>query len=189
MNLFSNLLHINKEYLKMVLRPGDLAVDATLGRGHDALFMAGLVGSGGKVVGFDIQPEALEASRQSFLQAGINQYVFHLAGHENMKDFVKEKARAVVFNLGYLPGSDKTVITRRDTTAQALGQALEILAEGGILSVMFYPGHEGGSEEWEENGPFLSSLDKGVFEVLRIQHMNRREGAPFLVLIYRKKEG
>lgn len=34
---------------------GGLAVDATVGNGHDLAFLARMVGEGGGVIGFDIQ--------------------------------------------------------------------------------------------------------------------------------------
>lgn len=48
------------------------AVDATLGGGRDALFLASLVSEGGKVYGFDIQPEAVSRSRGLFEKNGLS---------------------------------------------------------------------------------------------------------------------
>ena len=41
-----------------ILRPGDSAVDATAGNGHDSLLMAQLVGPEGSVTAVDVQPQA-----------------------------------------------------------------------------------------------------------------------------------
>lgn len=61
------------------------AVDATLGGGRDALFLASLVSEGGKVYGFDIQPEAVSRSRGLFEKNGLSDRCeFFNAGHENM---------------------------------------------------------------------------------------------------------
>ena len=68
------------------------------------------------------------------------------------------------FNLGWLPGSDKSVITRAQSTLPAL-KALEALfrrrAEDGhdsLLNVLSYRGHEGGSVEYAAVGKFFNSL-------------------------------
>ena len=51
------------------LTPGGIAIDATVGNGHDTVFLAEQVGSGGKVYGFDIQQTALESARTRLIQA------------------------------------------------------------------------------------------------------------------------
>jgi hypothetical protein len=49
-----------------------------------------------------------------------------------------------IFNLVYLPGGDKTVITVPRTTELALQAASRILSSGGLISVLVYIGHPGG---------------------------------------------
>jgi hypothetical protein len=57
------------------------------------------------------------------------------------------KASAVVFNLGYLPGGEKSITTSAESTLGALDAALELLRPGGIISLLVYVGHAGGEEE------------------------------------------
>lgn len=52
--------------------------------------------------------------------------------------------RLVAFNLGYLPGGDKEIITRSETTLLALEAAKRILIPGGLISIVVYVGHPGG---------------------------------------------
>ena len=52
--------------------------------------------------------------------------------------------RLVAFNLGYLPGGDKTVITKSETTLLGMEAATRIVAAGGVISIMVYVGHPGG---------------------------------------------
>lgn len=52
--------------------------------------------------------------------------------------------RLVTFNLGYLPGGDKNLITKVDTTLQALQAASNVLQPGGLISIVAYVGHPGG---------------------------------------------
>ena len=71
--------------LQAVVQEGDVVIDATVGNGHDTLFLASRVGSGGKVYGFDIQEQALDSAYRRLQQAGEEQQVFlYHAGHETM---------------------------------------------------------------------------------------------------------
>jgi SAM-dependent methyltransferase len=129
------------------LRRGDWAVDATVGNGHDTTFLLSCVGEGGRVFGFDIQPAALAATAQ---RVGPHVTLFE-AGHETLRAHLPHEASgqigAVMFNLGYLPGSDKATITRPQTTLAALTQAVELLRDGGVVSIMIYAAHAGGADE------------------------------------------
>ena len=49
----------------------------------------------------------------------------------------------VCFNLGYLPWTDKAVMTTPATTRAAVQAGLDCLKPGGVLSVISYLGHEG----------------------------------------------
>ena len=132
-----------------VLREGDLAIDATAGNGHDTLFLAQQVGESGRVVAFDLQEDAIRATRERLESAGVAERVSLVHGsHALLGGQVgKGEAAVAMFNLGYLPGGDHGVITQKEETLKALGQALEVLREGGLLSVICYPGHPGGFEE------------------------------------------
>lgn len=168
------------------LIPGAVAVDATLGNGRDALFLARLVGKGGEVHGFDIQPEAIESTRRTFASAGVSMENVHLhqVGHECMQDHVPPHASrqllAVMFNLGYLPGGNREVVTRPETTCMALRQAAGMLSSGGILAVAVYPGHEGGAAEGSAAQEFFSSLGK-TWSKLEFRNARTLRPVPFLL--------
>ena len=133
-----------------VLTPGAVAVDATVGNGHDTLFLAEQVGARGRVYGFDCQAAAIVSTRKRLAQAKMLDRVNLIqAGHETLQSHLAAEARllAVMFNLGYLPGSDKQYITRAETTLAALEQACALLAPGGRISLVLYTGHAGGPEE------------------------------------------
>jgi predicted methyltransferase len=137
------------ETVRDVIRPGETVVDATVGNGHDTLLLAQTVGAEGMVYGFDVQEEALHATRRRLLEAGIGEGRVRLiqAGHEEMADHVRGPVGAVMFNLGYLPGGDHARTTRVPTTLCALQQAISLLRRGGVISVVCYRGHPGGMEE------------------------------------------
>ncbi|MCP5535651.1 MAG: methyltransferase domain-containing protein [Akkermansiaceae bacterium] len=147
-----------------IVLPGDRVVDATLGNGHDALFLARCVGEYGKVIGFDVQRAAIDSSRQRLTESGINDAVYelHLASHSELSKHVSGELSAVMFNLGYLPGGDKTQITQVDSTLKALGDALVKLKQGGLLTVMCYPGHAGGDDEADAVKSFFTDPPHAV---------------------------
>ncbi|MEM9172243.1 MAG: class I SAM-dependent methyltransferase [Pseudomonadota bacterium] len=138
--------------LAKILTPGDHAIDATCGNGYDTCFVAQQVGPTGRVLGIDIQPEAIRATRGALEQAGCSgQSILVQDSHANMMAIADEHGlhapMAVMFNLGYLPGTDKRITTTVDTTIQALNAARALLAPGGALSVMSYRGHSEGAHE------------------------------------------
>ena len=61
-------------------------------------------------------------------------------GHQNMDKYVSEKGRvkAVMFNLGYLPGGDHNISTKPSTTIDAIKKAMNIIATGGLISIVVY---------------------------------------------------
>lgn len=173
--------------LAAVLREGDLAIDATAGNGHDTLFLTRQVGASGKVIAFDIQEEAIRSTRARLEAEGVGDRVtLFQESHAKLREHVVPgAAAAVMFNLGYLPGGDVSRITEREETLEALGQALEVLRSGGLLSIVCYPGHPGGDEESAAVVSWAGALDAGCWSV----EVERREGtlrpAPFLVLVRR----
>lgn len=172
--------------LRRFLHPGDRAVDATCGNGNDTLLLAELVGPQGRVWGFDIQEQAIQATRQRLDQAGLGDRVeLILAGHEAMAGHAQAPLKAVVFNLGYLPGSDRSIITRPETTGEALEQALAMLAPGGVVAVTVYPGHGGGASERRVVDGWAYRLPPQSFHTWRMGQVNVMSDAPYFILVQR----
>ena len=163
---------------------GHTVVDATMGNGHDTLFLCECVGEKGRVIGFDVQEEALLATRSRLEEAGIDTacYVLHRLGHEMMGAHVFSDVSVVMFNLGYLPGSDKTMITKVDTTLKALDSAVELLEGGGVLCVMCYPGHSGGEVEAEAVLQWIQESGSLLQQVVCYRRVGGSERAPFLLV-------
>ena len=63
-------LNLTHDFIARHVKPGDLCIDATAGRGHDTAFLCSLVGQSGRVHAFDIQPEAVESTRALLAQQG-----------------------------------------------------------------------------------------------------------------------
>jgi len=91
-------------YVRAVVRMGERVVDATVGNGHDTLFLAELVGENGQVIGFELQEQGLANARRRIEEAELsNHCVLYQEGHENLEQRVTKPVAAVMFNLGYLP--------------------------------------------------------------------------------------
>jgi len=166
------------------LVPGDTAVDATVGNGHDTVFLASLVGSNGRVIGFDVQAAAIEQTAQR--TGSLRQVVLHEAGHERIGQFVEGPIQAFMFNLGYLPGSDKTVTTLPHTTIEALRLASARLESGGIITIALYTGHAGGQDEADAVTDWARRLPQDSFTVSRYQFLNQENSPPHLVCVGRR---
>jgi methylase of polypeptide subunit release factors len=171
--------------LAAVLRPGDLAIDATAGNGHDTVLLAERVGESGRVIAFDVQAEAIASSRDRVAAAGLTDRVTFIHGSHATLDRHASPGTvaAVVFNLGYLPGGDHTVITRSGETLLALDQALAALRSSGLLCIVCYPGHPGGDEESEAVVAWSQALAPAICQIELIRREGTLRPAPFLVLV------
>lgn len=164
----SNHLHLAHAYWKELLNPGDLAIDATCGNGYDSEYLNSL---GAQVIGYDIQQEAIESAR-----ARVPNGIFHLRSHAQ---FVEEEAKLIVYNLGYLPGGNKSITTRVETTFQSVKSAIKIAT---AVSITCYPGHPEGAREEELLVEFVKMLDPRLWIVCYHQWLNRNK-APSLILL------
>lgn len=174
-------------FLRERVKPGAAVVDATCGNGQDCQLLAELVGGDGRVWAFDLQAEALARTGERLAEAGLQQRVQLIhAGHERLAEFVSAPLQAVVFNLGYLPAGDKSVVTAAATTIVALEQAAKLLKPGGLLLVAVYTGHDEGAE-WQAVQQWASGLHPHSFNVWQMRQLNRGESAPFLVVVERTR--
>jgi len=180
--------YLAREVLSAAVQPGNRVIDATMGNGHDTLFLSRAVGPSGRVWAFDIQEQAIAATEALLRQEGLlSRAELHCCGHERMDEFVKEKAHAVVFNLGWLPGGDHELTTRWETTRAAVEKSLDLLLPGGVLVICAYPGHAEGDRERKELVAFLSALDNRSWNVLRQVFLNAGPGAPECFVIQKSR--
>ena len=182
--------YLAREVILQAVLPGDTAVDATMGNGHDTLMLCEAVGPEGHVWAFDVQAQALEETKKRLREHGVDGRAELIrAGHEHMAEYVKGPVKAVMFNLGWLPGGDHGVTTRWETTRQAVESALELLAPMGVLVICAYPGHAEGEREKQELAAFLSGLPNRRFNVLRQRFLNAGPGAPECFVIQKQNGG
>jgi predicted methyltransferase len=179
-----NALGLSHQYAAKLIQPGDRAVDATAGNGGDTCFLAELVGSSGHVDAFDIQPAALDKTRQRLASAGLAaRCTLHLASHDQMADLVAPGVRVIMFNLGYLPGGDHQIGTRASSTLRAVEQAQNLLLPGGIITIGIYYGGDSGFAERDAVLEYLPSIDVHAFAVQKIEMANAANCAPIFICI------
>ncbi len=175
--MLQTALHFSHQLLKEVVEPGDFVIDATMGNGHDTAFLAELVGPSGEVFAFDIQKEALINTEQKLTELNLlSQTTLFPLGHEHLHAVLDEETEitAAIFNLGYLPKSNKEIITKPATTKQALDGLLPHLVKGSRIILVVYYGHEGGSEELDLVTNYTQALPQDVYSVLRYEFINQK---------------
>ena len=157
-------LEMAHDFLREVITDQDTVVDATMGNGHDTLFLA------------------LVHTQKRLEEAGLANAHLLLKGHEEV-DFYVNQVKAAIFNLGYLPSADKSIITQPRTTIQAIDKLCHLLVKGGRIAIMIYYGHEGGDLEKDAVLDFVSHLPQQEFTVTSYRTLNQINHPPFLVMI------
>ena len=178
--------HWAEELHNEAIGPGMTVIDATMGNGGDTERLCRLVGEMGRVIAFDVQAQAVERTRARLEAAGLlARAELHLAGHERVREFVTEPVDAAVFNLGWLPGGDKSVTTRVETTLAALDGCLALLRPHGLLTVCAYPGHDEGSAELARVWEWARGLDGRRFAAMERAYLNQPSAPPVLLAVQR----
>jgi len=183
----NDIIAASHSFVARHLAPGSVAVDATAGNGNDTVFLAQQVGSSGIVHAFDIQEIALKNTRALLEQHGLARRVMlHGVNHRTIAQVVTGPVQAVMFNLGYLPGGDKEIKTRRESSLEALHGCLGLLAPGGIISVVTYSGHAGGKEEEDQVATWCQGLDARCYTAMGFSLQNKPNRPPKLWLVKTK---
>ncbi len=179
------------QLLEQNLRPGDHAIDATCGNGHDTAFLCRLVGERGAVIALDLQDAAIAATRAKLASEGLEACLLQ-GCHSELPSLISPylpdngKVEAIMFNLGYLPKGDKSVITEAGTTIRALDQACSLLADFGLLTIAVYTGHDGGVAEGEAVDLWSRGLPQDHFSVISYCFENQRNSPPHLIAVQKK---
>ena len=184
----TNLLSMAKRLLDVSIKENGIFCDFTMGKGNDTLYIKKSCPSC-KIYAFDIQKEAVESTKKRLEYENCldeNIYLIH-DSHANFKKYIPENTEldGAIFNLGYLPGGDKSVTTKTDSTLSCLKDALDILKIGGVIVVSVYPGHDEGTKEGEEILEFAENLDRKQFDCLYHRLINIPE-APFIIAFQKK---
>ncbi|MBI1314968.1 methyltransferase domain-containing protein [bacterium] len=181
------LTEIAKQRVATALRPGEIAIDATAGNGHDTVFLAQCVGPSGRVFAFDMQTAAMELTRDRLAKLEIENVDLFQMSHAHLDvtlpGTVRGSVGAVMFNLGYLPGGDHALVTESPSTLSGIDAALRLLRPGGMLAIVAYPGHAGGDVEAAAVSSRLEQLDPTAFCCERIDGQSGRNVSPILFVV------
>lgn len=182
-----DLLSLHKQFILTHLKEGDVCADFTMGNGHDTEFLSKTVGENGRVYAFDIQPQAVASTAENLKAAGCPEnYTLICDSHHKAAEYIHEPIKAGMFNLGWLPGGDKSITTMRETTMPAIEAAIGLLAPDAVLTVAVYPGHPEGDAEGKMIEEYLSSLSRFKLCCTKIKIVNSPT-SPYFFLIETKE--
>lgn len=180
------LTTLAQDIVGSVITPGDIVIDATAGNGNDTCFLAGCTGADGKVFAFDVQRLALQRTAKRLSDMQHEQVELLLHDHAKAVNLIPAtyhgKVAAVMFNLGYLPGSDQNKTTLPSSTCRAISSLLSILRPGGICTILCYRGHPGGAEETSKVEKQLAALPVTDF-LVETYAANKDEKTPLLLSV------
>lgn len=179
-------LTLAKSYWRAHLKPGDIAIDATCGNGQDTLFLGQLLLSdpSSAIFAFDIQPEAIHNAelllRRHLSPDHFRRVLLHRRSHLELNAIpIPFSPRLIVYNLGYLPGGNKGMTTKTETTLESVKLSLDLLADDGALSITCYPGHEEGTREETALLSFTGALSPSEWLVCHHRWLNRPRSPSF----------
>ena len=182
-----NTLSMVHEFLKQHVAPGAFCIDATAGKGRDTALLCRLAGESGRVLAFDIQPDATAQTKALLAAEGLNAEVI-LDTHAHMEQYAApETVDCVVFNFGRLPGGDPAVFTRAESSVAAINAGLRLLKPGGVMAIALYYGKENGYGERDAILAHLQTLDERRFSVLCCDWANRRNDPPMPIFIWKER--
>ena len=182
------VLDLAHRWLRERVQAGDICIDATCGRGNDTKLLCELTGSGGRVLGFDVQAEAIESTERLLRENGLTAEL-HLDSHANMEHYAAAgTVSCIVFNFGWLPRGSHEIFTQAESSIAALNAGLRLLKTGGALVLCVYYGGVNGFSERDALLQYFAGLDSRFYTVLQCQFPNRTGCPPFAVLITKDSE-
>ncbi|MGL4345512.1 MAG: tRNA (mnm(5)s(2)U34)-methyltransferase [Cellulosilyticaceae bacterium] len=171
-----------KDHLASHSRSHLVAMDGTLGKGADMAFLCGLE-QVAEVWGFDIQQEAIAMSKEHVGEWDDKDVHYVRDSHHHVDQYIQKPIDIAMFNLGYLPTGDKAIVTHSETTLVAIEKVMGQLAEGGIMTILTYPGHEEGMNEHCQITQFLGQITQKRYEIFRISKQNVKRPCPEIFVI------
>ncbi|MBQ5334667.1 MAG: class I SAM-dependent methyltransferase [Oscillospiraceae bacterium] len=182
------VLDLAHRWLAERVSAGDTVIDATCGRGNDTRLLCELTGSTGRVIGFDVQAEAIESTAKLLSGHGLAAEL-HQDSHANMEKYADAgSVSCIVFNFGWLPRGSHEIFTQAESSIAALDASLRLLKTGGALVLCVYYGGVNGFSERDALLSYFAGLDSRYYTVLQCQFPNRTGCPPFAVLITKDSE-
>lgn len=184
------LTEVAHEIIRTSIREGMAAIDATVGNGHDTHFLANLVGENGHVYGIDIQEPAITAAK-AHLGKLSSRVTWILGDHAHLNLHVEssdpQQIAAIMFNLGYHPGGDKSIVTSPASTCAGISAGINLLIPGGIMTIVCYRGHPGGIEEYQAVQNILQKLSSDTWQLQIIGDSSAHANSPILFAVTRNE--
>lgn len=183
---FSALDIISKVIHEQV-KPGDLCIDATAGRGNDTALLCELVGETGHVIAFDIQEDAIASTADLLDAKGLSSRAeLHLESHSEMGKYAEpDSVSCITFNFGWLPKGDHNIFTKKETSIPAIEEGLKLLKDGGVMTLILYYGRETGFEERDALLEYFPTIDSSKYTVVEMPFVNRSNCPPIPILIFK----
>ena len=180
-------LDIISKVIREHVRPGDICIDATAGRGNDTAMLCELVGDTGHVLAFDIQEDAITSTRKLLEERNLlSRAELHLESHSEMGKYLEEETvSCITFNFGWLPKGDHNIFTKKETSIPAIEAGLKLLSDGGIMTLILYYGRETGFEEKDALLSYLPTLDSSKYTVVEMPFVNRSNCPPIPIIIFK----
>lgn len=177
--MINNVIPFVHDVIEKSIGKEDICIDATCGNGNDTLFLAKLAKF---VYGFDIQNQAIINTDRLLSNNRISNYRLIHDSHSNIDKYVNEKVKVIMFNLGYLPGGDKSLTTVLQSTCDAVEKSIHLICKGGIITLIHYIGHDGGTEEATAVEKIVKKLPRNQYKVIKYDFINSPL-SPFVIII------
>lgn len=180
-----SLTQLAHNVIRRIVQPGDTVIDATAGNGNDTQILATLVGAAGRTIAIDIQQSAIDSTSNRLAKAGLTADL-RLGDHASELKKLQSSGlcvKAVMFNLGYLPGSDQQTTTLPTSTRAAIQSASEMLLPQGAVTIIVYRGHAGGLEEAAIVEQWIAELPADCFETFRMEGDPTQATSPVLFVV------
>lgn len=189
--LFDSHLDFAHQLCRDLVSKGDTVIDATCGNGHDTLILAKLAldEEKGSLLAIDLQEEAIHHSQERLrteISAALYNRIHWQQGSHAIFPTDFREVSLIVYNLGYLPGGDKSQTTQTETTLSSVQQALLLLKEGGAIIITCYPGHAEGEKEEKALLDYLKTLPPDQWSISHHQWINRKK-SPSLIFLQKEK--
>lgn len=186
---FQPHIRLAHRYWQECIQLGDSVIDATCGNGHDTLLLCQLAlnEEHGHVYAYDIQEQALTTTRErlqeKLTEAQLKRVRLIKGCHSCFSEIPPTPPiKLIVYNLGYLPGGDKTQTTFTLTTLQSVQKACDLIAQGGTISITCYPGHPAGALEEEALLRWVEGLPRKNWNCCHHRWINRQQAPSLLIL-------
>lgn len=173
---FSALTHY---IIKIFIKDKNIAIDCTLGNGFDTDFLAENFKS---IFAFDIQKTACD----KYIEKQIVNVEIINDSHDKLNSYIDTKVNCIVYNLGFLPGGDKSITTNYNSSLSSIKMGLELLESEGFMFIASYRGHSEGLNEFIFIKEYLNTLPKNKYAVMRHEVINRSNTSPVLFVIEKK---